>query len=77
MSSLIGQKFGTLTVIEQLGSTAGKGVLCRFVCDCGHKQVWYGHEVFNSGKGKICPYCQMKDGSSMSAHQAKKGQANG
>lgn len=51
--SLIGQKFGKLTVMEQLPSTKTGQRRWRCICDCGGEHIATSHNL-NSGKTTNC-----------------------
>ena len=51
--SLIGQRFGKLTVIEQLPSTKTGQRRWRCICDCGGEHIATSHNL-NSGKTTNC-----------------------
>ncbi len=48
LKSRVGQKFGMLTILEELG---GDKILCR--CDCGNEKIFYKGQVV-AGKIKSC-----------------------
>ena len=50
---LKGQKFGRLTVVEQMPNNANNKVMWRCVCDCGKETVVIGSRLF-TGKTKSC-----------------------
>lgn len=51
---LTGQKFGSLTVVEDAGYKNGYKLQCR--CDCGKNHVAYKYNI-TSGKTKSCGHC--------------------
>ena len=59
LQDIIGKKFGTLTVIEHLGTNKDKNniFLCR--CDCGNELIkTYSHAIKTVSKS--CPNCRSK-----------------
>ena len=56
---LKGQKFGRLTVVEQMPNNANNKVMWRCVCDCGKETVVIGSRLF-TGKTKSCG-CLIKE----------------
>jgi hypothetical protein len=57
--NLVGQKFGRLTVLEDVGRTKGKKVIWRCLCDCGNA-VDVSSVSLRSGNTQSCG-CYMRD----------------
>lgn len=50
---LTGKRFGRLTVIEECGRNAKRGILWRCVCDCGKEAIVPG-ETLRRGESQSC-----------------------
>lgn len=61
--NLKGQRFGNLTVIEDVGNAGISKWLCK--CDCGAETVVYGSNL-TSGQTKSCGCLKKKHGDSRS-----------
>ncbi len=53
---LIGQKFGSLTIISEAGRSKSGDVLWKCKCDCGKETTPTGSNL-TSGKAKSCGHC--------------------